>query len=100
MQSSSRPTHRALIITDYLCTCGNKWTHSYSVLTDRNFNFWGGTPLLEELSLPVACIVPNTSAVKTPDCFRCCKAPIKPREPLTALKSTTRPFDPNNIEDI
>lgn len=68
---------RALIVVDHSCeTCGNRWTHSYSLLTDKTFSFWGGTPLGAELLYPIIVIAPR-KAEPHKGCVRCCQAPVK-----------------------
>jgi hypothetical protein len=62
------PNSLLLMILSCSCTCGNKWTHSYSILLGNGY--LGGTPSPDqEHKLPVQGII-NESR-NTNHCFRC-----------------------------
>ena len=63
-------THRMLCITSHTCTCGNRWTHSTSILTDSCFSFLGGTPIGDEAQLPIISFSHREAPVAF-GCFRC-----------------------------
>jgi len=84
---------RALVIEDHSClACGYRWTHSYSILTDEAFRFWGGTPIGRETNLPHVILAPR-SAAPANGCFRCVVAPVN--IPSSSLKA-----DLSKVDDL
>lgn len=99
MVLNPRKKARALIVEDHSCSCGNRWTHSYTILTDESFSFWGGTPFGDETLLPLVIIAPR-SAMKQNGCMRCCTAPIwTPDFRSTSQKENTSP-NHNEPDDL
>lgn len=64
----TKPNELCLHVTEYLCRCSNRWTHSYPLLYGNGH--YGGTPNPhEERTFPLTRV--TTTSRTTLHCFRC-----------------------------
>jgi hypothetical protein len=71
-----------LVVESHSCSCGQKWTHSYSLLASQAHGYMGGSPNYEHERLPYVGYE-HWSQVNHSGCFRCI--------PLALGEGWTRP---------